>query len=163
MKKQILLVIIIVIVNAVSGCDKKSVSEGNTVESSFFASSSKNLLEDAIDPFTGSREKWSEFTDNGGLNHVNDFYGMSVEGITVQWKDNISLRLAVMNVSKAMAPKKIREALNRACKTNESDWQKEDGALTRGEVHNGKIRCDYITNDGSRTMEVAITIEDIPS
>jgi len=123
------------------------------------ASVTKNVFEDAIDPFTGSREKWSQFTDNGGLNSQNDFYGMPVQGISVQWTDGKTVRMALMTVSKSVSPKQIREALNKSCQTAEADWQRQDGALTKGEVHNGKIKCDYLTNDSASNYDVAISVE----
>ena len=123
------------------------------------SNSSKNLLEEALDPFTSSNQKWSEFVDNGGLNNENDFYGMPVGSINASRKSDGSLSLAIMYVSRSVAPKSIRLALNQACKTKESDWSIEDEISLKGEARNGNVNCMYITSDvPTSDYEVSIRV-----
>lgn len=118
------------------------------------------LLEAAIDPFAGTIEKWSEFKDVGGLNKNNYFYGVPLVGLQVQWHEGKTVRLALMYVSKSVSPKEIRAALNKACRTKESDWKKVDGALIKGNVTNGNVECSYLTNDTAINYDVAIQVND---
>lgn len=111
------------------------------------SNSSKNLLEEALDPFTSSNQKWSEFVDNGGLNNESHFYGMPVSHVSTSRNSDGTLSLAIMYVKRSIAPKSIRLALNQACKTKESDWRIEDEISLRGEAHNGDLACMYITSD----------------
>ena len=127
---------------------------------STIVSSPKNLLEDAIDPVVGNKEKWGAFTDAGGLNNTNYFHGIPVESIKIQWKANKTIDTVVMSITKAVSPRAIRESLNAACGTTERSWVKEDGALTKGIASNGKIRCDYLTNSSASYYDVAIMIAD---
>ncbi len=126
--------------------------------SSAMAARAKNVFEEAIDPFTGSREKWSTFKDEGGLNKVSDFYGLPVSSVNVSFKDDTSIKFFLLAVRKSVAPKDVRAALNVVCKTKETDWTKEDGYLTKGDAVNGNLTCSYLTNNESRNYDVSITV-----
>ena len=118
---------------------------------------SKNMLEAAIDPFTGSQDLWNEFRDKGGLNNTSNFYGIPVAELSVQWHEG-KVKMALMNVSKAVSPSDIRTALSKACAVTEKDWVKKTGALVTGKVQNGNIVCDYLTNDSATNYDVVITV-----
>jgi hypothetical protein len=121
---------------------------------------SLNILETAVNPYSGNKQKWDEFVDNGGLNKENNFHGISVRGATVEWHgDTKGLKAILFNVSKSVAPADIRRALNQACRTDESSWIKESGALTTGEVINGKVKCRYLTNETASSYDVSIDVE----
>jgi hypothetical protein len=122
-------------------------------------SAPKNNLEAAIDPVSGSSELWDMFVDNGGLNGISNYYGMQVQGINVQWHQG-KVKIALMNVSKSVAPVTVRSALSKGCGVQDSDWSIETGSLIKGNARNGKIECSYLTNDSARNYDVVIQVDD---
>lgn len=117
-----------------------------------------NELEAALNPYTGTYKKFQDFKDNGGLNTVSDYYGLQVREVMAEFRRKDALKIAVMRVSGATAPKAIRQALNTACGTVESDWTREDpgyGANLQGNVKKGRIECGYI-GTSSNGFEVSV-------
>ncbi len=119
-------------------------------------SSSVNLLEAAINPLTGTRRLWESFKDEGGLETLNNFYGVTVTKLTVTL-DNERVQSARLQISSAVSPRKLREALGEACRGDERDWRIDnDRRGARGELRTGALTCRYEANDTTSDYSVSL-------
>ena len=116
------------------------------------------LLEQAANPMTGTRALWSKFIDEGGLNYNNNFYGLEVTNINVQFEGE-KIKLALLNVSSSVAPKTIRSALANVCKIKDEEWKIKNDSLIKGEAATSNMSCSYLTNNGSKSYDIVIGIK----
>ena len=115
-----------------------------------------NLLEAAVNPLTGTRKLWDAFKDEGGLATFTDFHGLKINKATVN-VDGDRVEVARLQVPAAIPPRKIREALNDACRGREQDWKAiTDSRGTRGELITPQIICRYETDDGASDYEIVM-------
>ena len=113
----------------------------------------KNPFEDAVDPQTGSREKWRAWVDDGGLNKLSDFYGLDIRNVNVTWNQGKVESLA-MFTSKTHSPKDVRKAMSKICGGADSDWEREENwARHMGKLENSTATCRYL-DDGRGMWEL---------
>ena len=115
-----------------------------------------SLLEAAANPLTGSRRLWEAFKDEGGLASFSDFHGLKVikAAVNVERETVASSRL---QVPAATPPRRVREALNEACRGREQDWKAvTDSRGTRGELVTPEVICRYETDDGASDYEIVM-------
>ncbi|NPT46879.1 hypothetical protein GNZ12_37350, partial [Paraburkholderia sp. 1N] len=124
------------------------------------ASSQRNMLESALDPFAPNRKLFDQFRDQGGLNAENSFYGLPVEGVVVQWERSGAYSTAIMNVPGSVSPAQVRTALSAACKAPPAAWTYKIDPWPFGTVRNGAITCTYVGSERSSSLEVSIGRED---
>ena len=114
-----------------------------------------NLLA-AVNPLTGTRKLWDAFKDEGGLATFTDFHGLRINKATVNL-DGDRVDVTRLQVPAAIPPRKIREALNDACRGREQDWKAvTDTRGTRGELITPQIICRYETDDGASDYEIVM-------
>lgn len=82
----------------------------------------KNMLEEAIDPDTGSLEKWNRYMAAGGLNKASSFYGMAVSEVKPVWDGN-KLKEFILTIDSYYPPSRVQAAMNKACAVSDSDWK----------------------------------------
>lgn len=115
-----------------------------------------NLLEAAVNPLTGTRKLWDAFKDEGGLATFTDFHGLKINKATVN-VDGDRVDVTRLQVPAAIPPRKIREALNDACRGREQDWKAvTDSRGTRGELVTQNLICRYETDDGASDYEIVL-------
>ena len=115
-----------------------------------------NLLEAAVNPLTGTRKLWDAFKDEGGLATFTDFHGLKINKATVNLEGD-RVDVTRLQVPAAIPPRKIREALNDACRGREQDWKAvTDTRGTRGELITPQIICRYETDDGASDYEIVM-------
>jgi len=115
-----------------------------------------SLLEAAVNPLSGSRRLWEAFKDEGGLASFSDFHGIKINkaSVNVEQDQVVSSRL---QVPAATPPRRVREALNEACRGREQDWKAvTDSRGTRGELITPQIICRYETDDGASDYEIVM-------
>jgi len=104
----------------------------------------KNSFEDAVDPVTGNEKKYSEWADNGGLNKLNDFYGVKISKLHVTWGEDQVTRLS-MWASLQHSPKDVRKAMQKICGGDDKDWKiSDDFGFRIGEYDGPRGHCTYL-------------------
>lgn len=93
---------------------------------SFFRGES--LMTQALDPFTGNKEKINKWRDIGGLNSDggNIFHGIKIESISYRFENGTEpkrMRSIEGRAYPEESPEKIRKALSKACRISESNFQ----------------------------------------
>ena len=115
-----------------------------------------NLLEAAVNPLTGTRKLWEAFKDEGGLATYTDFHGVKINKATVNVEGD-HVDITRLQVPAAIPPRKVREALNDACRGREQDWKTTtDSRGTRGELVTPQLICRYETDDGASDYEIVM-------
>jgi hypothetical protein len=104
-----------------------------------------SLLLQSLDVKTGSKDIFSKFQDQGGLNSDNNMYGVYVNAIRgLSYKQNGGIKSAVLFLELGTAPAKIRQALNEVCYVNDSDWIIDSrGEPLTGKANRDGIKCEY--------------------
>jgi len=106
----------------------------------------KNAFEAAVDPISGSEQKWREWADNGGLNKLNDFYGLKITEANVTWR-NGKVSGLIMFTSQTHSPKDVRKAMVNICGGSDSDWKLEDNWDRKMGMYRGpSSTCRYISD-----------------
>jgi hypothetical protein len=115
-----------------------------------------SLLEAAVNPLSGSRRLWEAFKDEGGLASFSDFHGVKINKASVDVERD-QVTTSRLQVPAATPPRKVREALNEACRGREQDWKTAtDSRGTRGELLTPQLICRYETDDGASDYEVVM-------
>ena len=115
-----------------------------------------SLLEAAVNPLSGSRRLWESFKDEGGLASFSDFHGVKINKVSVNVERD-QVASSRLQVPAATPPRKVREALNDACRGREQDWKTAtDSRGTRGELITPQLICRYETDDGASDYEVVM-------
>lgn len=115
-----------------------------------------SLLEAAVNPLSGSRRLWEAFKDEGGLASFSDFHGVKINKASVNVEQD-QVASSRLQVPAATPPRKVREALNEACRGREQDWKTAtDSRGTRGELITPQIICRYETDDGASDYEIVM-------
>jgi len=115
-----------------------------------------SLLEAAANPLTGSRRLWEAFKDEGGLASFSDFHGLKINKATVNVEQD-HVASSRLQVPAATPPRRVREALNEACRGREQDWKAvTDSRGTRGELITPDVICRYETDDGASDYEIVM-------
>ncbi len=115
-----------------------------------------SLLEAAANPLTGSRRLWEAFKDEGGLASFSDFHGLKVIKAAVNVERD-TVGSSRLQVPAATPPRRVREALNEACRGREQDWKTvTDSRGTRGELTTPDVICRYETDDGASDYEIVL-------
>jgi hypothetical protein len=108
----------------------------------------KNAFEAAVDPVSGSKQKWNEWSDNGGLNKLDDFYGLKITEVNVTWRDGKVSGL-IMFTSQTHSPKDVRKAMANICGGSDSDWKLDDNWARKMGMYQGPTAtCRYIDDRG---------------
>ncbi len=115
-----------------------------------------SLLEAAVNPLTGSRRLWEAFKDEGGLASFSDFHGVKINKASVNVEQD-HVASSRLQVPAATPPRRVREALNDACRGREQDWKATtDSRGTRGELITPQLICRYETDDGASDYEIVM-------
>jgi hypothetical protein len=115
-----------------------------------------SLLEAAVNPLSGSRRLWEAFKDEGGLASFTDFHGVKINKASVNVEQD-QVASSRLQVPAATPPRKVREALNEACRGREQDWKTTtDSRGTRGELVTPQLICRYETDDGASDYEIVM-------
>lgn len=105
-----------------------------------------NMLEKALNPFGGNKELSVDFKESGGLNTLNDWFGVYVLGYTTQSDSQGNVSTVIVNGERGTPIKKVRSIANAMCGFAESDWKKRDAGLESqmtGEAKNQKCKAGY--------------------
>lgn len=125
------------------------------------ACGSKNAFESAIDPKDGNEAKWAKWSDDGGLNKLNDFYGVKISEVNVTWRKE-KVKTVIMYASKSYAPKEVRAALSKVCGGGDSEWKiSDDWGRVMGMYESAAISCRYIAMSGDSKWELSYSLKDV--
>lgn len=125
------------------------------------ACGSKNAFESAIDPKDGSEAKVAKWKDDGGLNKLNEFYGVKISEVSVSFR-NDKIKTVIMYASKSYAPKEVRAALSKVCGGGDSEWKiSDDWDRAMGMYETPAISCRYIAMSGDSKWELSYSLKDV--
>jgi len=105
-----------------------------------------NPLEEAVDPLTGTKDKWDKFASAGGLKSVSSFHGMHVSKLEPAWNGE-KLTSFVMEVDPSLSSGAVKSAMNQACGTSDADWKIMNQEVVAGKeavialAVKGKVAC----------------------
>ncbi len=142
----------------VIGCGEKS-SVPSTVPANDVIKTSQvenNPLEAAINIKTGNKKLWDSFVDNGGLNKLNDLYGLNITSISATWNNQTGqFTGALMRASvSTTSPKEVRASLSKLCSVDDPDWVIRTDYEPKGKVIKNGFTCYYIFS--TATVDISI-------
>lgn len=120
----------------VSGCLDESSDKGSQGKSS----PKPNALEETFHPLTGSKVKFENFQDIGGLNKSNMFFGLTVKEVVATFTAAGSINEVSFRISRTIPASDLRAAMSKLCEVQESQWE-----VQRGDYQSGKVKgpvCD---------------------
>ena len=91
---------------------------------SLYGCGGDNSFESAFNPFTGNKAKADIWRDQGGLDKKNNFYGVNVSNISYTFQANGMVDQLTLVVDSGTSPETMRKALVKACRTNDSAFQR---------------------------------------
>jgi hypothetical protein len=117
----------------------------------------KNLLEKAIDVKKGNKKDWDTFKDEGGLNKLNNLYGLNITSLSVTWDNQTgNFTGALMQATNSnTSPKEVRASLSKVCDLEESDWTFRTDYEPTGKAKKDGLTCYYIFSP--TTVDISIT------
>ena len=120
-----------------------------------FAIAQENPLEAALNMKTGTKDKFEDFRDAGGLNKYSTLYGLNITGIDgVSYNPSGGAKEVNITIPNSYSAADLRKLLEKVCSIDSSSWE-----LKRGEFQSGKAKgstCEvlYLPND-SRSWAVS--------
>ena len=141
--------------------DKKSQStpDVKTASQPIEVKLEKNAFEAAIDTQNGNKDLWDSFKDNGGLNKLNDLYGLNVTSISASWEGSTKkFKGGLMQaLASTTSPKEVRAALSKVCGLEESDWKFRTDYEPTGTATKNGFTCYYIFSN--TTVDIVISMK----
>ncbi len=103
----------------------------------------------------------TDFKENGGLNNLNNWFGVYILGANTQSDPQGNISLVIVNGEVGTPIKKMRSIANAMCGFDESEWKKRDDGLDNqmtGSAQNQKCKSRY-DNFVSGKGIISLTIE----
>jgi hypothetical protein len=115
-----------------------------------------NAFEAAVNVRTGNKKLWDLFVDNGGLNKINDLYGLNIRSISATWNNQTGqFTGALMQASASTtSPKEVRASLSRLCSVDDADWEFRTDYEPMGKAIKDGFTCYYIFS--TATVDISI-------
>ena len=113
-----------------------------------FALAQENPLEAALNMKTGTKDKFDDFQDAGGLNKYSTLYGLNILGIDgVSYNPSGGAKEVNITVPNSYSAANLRKILEKLCNVDASSWE-----LKRGDFQSGKAKgrtCEvlYLPNN----------------
>jgi hypothetical protein len=84
-----------------------------------------NPLELALDFDKGTKEVYTDFKEDGGLDKFNNWYGIQISGLTLQRGADGLVSGLIMNVNpyQTVTIKQLRATINAYCGLTNADWK----------------------------------------
>ncbi len=108
-----------------------------------------NLFEKAFNPFTGTTKLVNEWKDKGGLDGENKFHGLNITEMQYRFEQNGAFASMQATVSADASPEKMRKALSKVCKIDNSAFKIVNTtdamgvSLTGGTAKSAQVYCAY--------------------
>jgi hypothetical protein len=109
-----------------------------------------NPLETALDFEKGTKEFWTDFKEEGGLEKFNNWYGIQVAGLTLQRGGDGLISSFILNVNpySTVTIKQLRATINAYCGLTNADWKNDDMSMEdRYSARASNDRCQTASFD----------------
>jgi hypothetical protein len=155
MRSLIILIFAVLIV----GCGEKSTTSSPINNTNIATQITNNAFEDAINFKTGNKKAWDSFKDNGGLNKLNDLYGLSITSISATWNNETGQFTGALMQADASStsPKDVRASLSKVCGITEGDWTIRTDYEPTGKAIKDGLTCYYIFS--TATVDISVMRE----
>lgn len=131
--------------------DGKKWREFQTSEAERLLEASRTPFERAFDPYVGTRARYDQWNDEGGLNHPNyqearrfqDFYSVNINSISVKYGGNGGKISYFEAITRASSPRQVREALAKACRLPANSFEDDGTGDISAKGEGGRLICTY--------------------
>ena len=119
-----------------------------------------NALELALNPFGGTKAMMDDFKDEGGLNRLNSWYGVYVQGYSYSYDGQKNVSRIVVNGSSSTSMKHLREIASSFCGFSSEEWTRQDFSPSdrvTGKAENDKCFAMYdnfVNGPGFVSLEI---------
>ena len=106
-------------------------------------------LEEALNPFGGTRDQWNALTEDGGVQKHDRWNGLPVSKAHVRFDPAGKVVEILLSTNQALATvREIRDPINRICGFKERDWDMTtSGSFLSGTAENARCSAKYLPED----------------